>query len=138
MNRKDFQEIANIRRREAKVLLDHGNYSGSYYLSGYVIECALKACIAKKTQKYDFPPDKKTIGKIYTHNLEELVTGAELKRDLDNERIREPNFDIYWGVVKDWNESSRYKKYIRIEAKNMYEAVVSRNHGVFIWIRQYW
>ncbi|MET3133109.1 hypothetical protein AAKU55_003391 [Oxalobacteraceae bacterium GrIS 1.11] len=30
-------------RREAKVLLNAGNYAGSYYLMGFAIECAVKA-----------------------------------------------------------------------------------------------
>ncbi|MEL0589524.1 MAG: hypothetical protein U1V55_07060 [Planktothrix rubescens PR222] len=37
------------------MLLDNHQYSGAYYLSGYVIECALKACIAKKTQQLPIP-----------------------------------------------------------------------------------
>ncbi|MBI0577948.1 HEPN domain-containing protein [Neobacillus cucumis] len=48
--------------KDAKVLLDHECYDGAYYLSGYVIECALKACIAKYTKEFDFP-DKKLIDK---------------------------------------------------------------------------
>ena len=49
MNRGEFQEIANIRLRDAKVLLDNECFDGAYYLAGYVIECALKAWIAKNT-----------------------------------------------------------------------------------------
>ncbi len=47
MNRSDLQNLATIRLRDAEVLLDNGRYDGAYYLLGYVIECALKACIAK-------------------------------------------------------------------------------------------
>ncbi|MCP5119377.1 MAG: HEPN domain-containing protein, partial [bacterium] len=49
MNRTDFQNLALERLDDAKVLLDGGRYNGAYYLSGYVVECALKACIAKLT-----------------------------------------------------------------------------------------
>lgn len=58
MNRGDFKEIACIRFEEAKVLLDNQRYDGAYYLSGYVIECDLKACIAKQVKEFEFP-DKK-------------------------------------------------------------------------------
>lgn len=54
MKRSDLQKLARIRLKEAKVLLDNRQYSGAYYLSGYVIECALKACIAKQTRKERF------------------------------------------------------------------------------------
>ncbi|WP_367997183.1 HEPN domain-containing protein [Planktothrix pseudagardhii] len=69
MNRQDFQDLAETRRKEAKVLLDNHQYSGAYYLSGYVIECALKACIAKKTRKYDFP-DLKSVREIYNNRIQ--------------------------------------------------------------------
>jgi hypothetical protein len=54
MNRGEFQELAMIRLQDAKMLLDSECYDGAYYLTGYVIECALKACIAKKTKEFDF------------------------------------------------------------------------------------
>jgi hypothetical protein len=47
MNRNDFQKISRLRVKEAKALLDNGYPAGAYYLMGYAVECALKACIAK-------------------------------------------------------------------------------------------
>ncbi|HLF84399.1 MAG TPA: HEPN domain-containing protein [Blastocatellia bacterium] len=58
MNRNDLKLLAVTRLREAKVLLANGEYSGAYYLAGYVVECALKACIAKRTKRHDFPDRK--------------------------------------------------------------------------------
>ena len=55
MNRIDFQEIAELRLRESKALLAAGFPDGAYYLAGYAVECALKACIAKRSQEHDFP-----------------------------------------------------------------------------------
>ncbi len=60
MNRWELQKIAKIRKKEVKIMKDNNCYSGTYYLCGYVIECALKACIAKKTKSCDFP-DKKVV-----------------------------------------------------------------------------
>jgi hypothetical protein len=45
---------------------------GAYYLAGYAVECALKACIAKETKRYEFP-DKKRVDSSYSHNLDLLV-----------------------------------------------------------------
>lgn len=54
MNRRDLKNLALTRLKEVEVLLKNRQYSGADYLSGYVIECALKACIAKQTQGFDF------------------------------------------------------------------------------------
>ena len=50
MNRADFQKLAEIRLEEAATLLNAGKFDGAYYLSGYAVECGLKACIAKQTK----------------------------------------------------------------------------------------
>src|SRR5262249_10273775 len=57
MTRADLQQLSRLRRREARVLLDAGHSAGAYYLVGYAVECALKACIARSTRRYDFPED---------------------------------------------------------------------------------
>ena len=72
MNRTDFQRLADMRIDEAKILLDQGKWAGAYYLAGYAVECALKACIAKLTSAEDFP-DKEFAAKCFTHNLDKLV-----------------------------------------------------------------
>jgi hypothetical protein len=72
MNRSNFIKLAELRLEEAKTLLDAEKFDGAYYLCGYVIECALKACIAKKTKRYDFP-DKATVQDSYTHDLIKLI-----------------------------------------------------------------
>jgi hypothetical protein len=56
VNRTDFQELADVRIGEAEVLVAQGKWDGAYYLAGYAVECALKACIAKLTNLHDFPP----------------------------------------------------------------------------------
>jgi HEPN domain-containing protein len=56
MNRRDFQKLALIRIADAQVLFQNGRYDAAYYLAGYAVECALKACIAKQTMRHDFPP----------------------------------------------------------------------------------
>ena len=77
MNRNELRELALIRLKEAKSLLDSRNYEGAYYLCGYAVECGLKACIAKKTNRHDFP-DKNTVNESYTHELSKLLRLAGL------------------------------------------------------------
>lgn len=137
MNRNDLRELALIRLKEAWVLLKNGNYEGAYYICGYVVECGLKACIAKQTKRYDFP-DRKTVDESYTHDLTRLVKIAGLGLDLDREIKSNPNFAVNWTIVKDWSETSRYEKHTDKEAQALYFAIANRKQGVLQWIKQYW
>lgn len=83
LNRTILQSLAYTRLDEARILLDNGKYDGAYYLSGYVIELALKARIAKLTDAHDFP-DKKFVNDNHTHELSVLLTNSELKKRISN------------------------------------------------------
>ncbi|MBI2761334.1 MAG: HEPN domain-containing protein [Chloroflexi bacterium] len=137
MNRRDFQELSRIRLREADALLAAGLYDGAYYLYGYVIECALKACIAKDTQRFDFP-ERDRVNKSYTHNLAELVIVAQLKSQLDAEVNADQQFARYWEIVKAWRETSRYSRMLPSDALEIEDAITHRRHGVMRWLRKYW
>lgn len=94
MNRADFQKLAALRVNEAKALLDNECYEGAYYLAGYAVECALKACVARKTKRYDFPPNEKTVREYYTHELEKLVKGAGLSSPLKAKENSDVQFSL--------------------------------------------
>jgi HEPN domain-containing protein len=126
-----------VRFQEARVLLQSGNSEGAYYLSGYAIECGLKACIAKQTKRHDFP-DRKTVADSYTHDLARLVRVAGLEPALNQEMQTDAVFSRYWTVVKDWSEESRYQGRTAQEARDLYQAISDRHHGVLLWIRRYW
>src|SRR6266496_6088155 len=118
MNRGDFQQLARIRIREAKVLLDSGNYEGAYYLAGYSVECALKACIAKQTKRYDFPPDVSTTReKIYTHDLKKLLEHAGLEPARKNDMAYNALLAANWTTTQEWSEEKRYEPEI-VEARS--------------------
>lgn len=137
MNRDDFQQLAKLRLREAKILLDNGCYEGAYYLAGYAIECALKTCIPKQTQRDDFP-DRKFVSDIYTHDLNRLMNLAGLEADY---RIRKADsvFERNWMIVKDWSEQARYEHGVSAAiANDYYSAVTSRRNGIMPWIRKWW
>ena len=136
MNRQDLKNLALTRLKEVEVLLENSQYSGAYYLSGYVIECALKACIAKQTHKFDFP-DKKTVMDSYTHDLEKLVKVAKLDTQLKS-LLSDNVFSVGWLIVKDWSEESRYQTHDRQKARAIYEAITDPNHGVLQWLQQHW
>lgn len=137
MNRSEFQNVAKLRVREAKVLLDNQRYDGAYYLLGYALECALKACIAKQFRRYDIP-DKKRVEQSYTHDLEKLISLAGLQNDFENEKRINGNFRANWAIVKDWSEQARYRTgRPAIEANDFYVACTGKRDGVLTWLKKY-
>ncbi len=137
MNRIDFQDLANVRIEEAKVLLDAGKWDGAYYLAGYAVECGLKACVARLTKVDDFP-DKDFAARCYTHSIERLVDLAGLKTLRDADMAADAALSRNWAVVREWDETSRYARYTRAEAESLYAAVADAGHGVLQWIRRHW
>jgi len=137
MNRTDLQKLSNMRIREAKVLFAAGEYSGAYYLAGYAIECALKACFAKGVKRYDFPA-KGSADKVFTHDLATLVKHADLSAELEAERKANPKFSTYWAEVADWSEASRYSGWTKNQAESLLDAILTRKDGVMPWIKQRW
>lgn len=138
MNRSSFQEISKIRAKEASTLLNAGHYSGAYYLVGYAVECALKACVARQVKQYDFP-DKKLATEAFTHNLEKLIKIAGIDPDFEKDRKANPTLDLNWAVVKDWSETTRYELGItEAQARDLYSACTARKNGILSWIRKRW
>lgn len=137
MNRKDLKALALTRLREAKVLLANGEYSGAYYLAGYIVECALKACIARQTRLHDFP-DKNRADASWKHEPEPLVRAAGLQPSLEAESKADPQFRANWDVVKDWKVNSRYVGWDKKEAQDMVRAVSESRHGVLRWLKRHW
>ena len=136
LTRKDFQRLADLRAREASALLRTRNPTGSYYLSGYAVECALKACIAKMARRHEFPLKADYIRRLYTHNLEELLRLAELERQLENDMQANVALARNWGVVRTWNEESRYQS-SGLNGRDLFAAVTGPD-GVLPWIKQHW
>lgn len=134
--RKDFQNLARVRIREARKLLLEKEYSGAYHLVGVGVECALKACAAKTTQKFQFPD--RNSDKLYTHDLSQLVKLAGLALSLDAEKRASTSFEINWSIVNDWKVESRYEIITDVRARDMYSAATSKQRGVMQWIRKNW
>lgn len=137
MNRTDLQKLSHARIREAKILFNAGEYGGAYYLSGYAVECALKACFAKRIRRYDFPD--KNVRSVFIHNLPELVVVAGLKDELFSARSKNAKFAAGWDVVCKWTEESRYSSILmKGDADEILNAISRRKDGVLPWIKRYW
>lgn len=137
MDRKDLQVLSRIRVREAKALLRVGLHDGAYYLAGYAVECALKACIAKGTQRHEFP-DKKKVEASHTHNLRDLARLANLEDSRLHLARSDSIFRSNWDIVESWSEQDRYRRQRPENAQALVEAVDDRRHGIIAWIKLHW
>lgn len=137
MNRQNFKSLAAIRLQEAKLLFRNAKYDGAYYLAGYAVECALKACISRLTRQHDFP-DLETVKKSYSHDLAQLAKIAGLEIAMNRAFDLDSRFNVNWGVVKDWTESSRYDRHTSTEARDLLRAITDKKSGVMQWLRQRW
>jgi HEPN domain-containing protein len=138
MNRSDLQLLADLRAEDAKILLDARRFAGAYYLAGYAVECALKACITKQIREFDFP-DKKLITESYSHDLTKLLRLSGIGHLHDAEIKTNAAFENNWLVVKDWSEESRYEVAVaEAVARDMYAAVTDTANGVLTWLKTQW
>jgi HEPN domain-containing protein len=138
MNRAQFKKLAHLRLKEAKILLDNGQYSGAYYLCGYVIEYALKAYYSKNIKRSQFP-DLKAVQAMYKHRPDELIKAAGLyNKKFEDKKNKDKVFQSYWKIVSDWSEESRYYLHSPQKALDLYEAVSNSKNGILKWIEKYW
>lgn len=138
MDRSDLQEIAEMRIKDSEILIDRNAYAGAYYLAGYSIECALKACIAKQIRQHEFP-DKKFILDSYTHDLDKLLNGSGLKNELNIAGDINPELSVNWSIIKDWTIDSRYDQNIsRTRAQDLFDAIYDNTNGLLQWLRERW
>lgn len=137
MNRGDLQTLADERLEDALLLLANARYGAAYYIAGYAVECAFKACIAKLTRAEDFY-DKTLARKIFQHDPRELANYARLSAVIDQIGDADDVFEANWAQVCSWSEESRYESHTKTEAEQMVSAVADPAHGVMQCIKQYW
>jgi hypothetical protein len=133
----DLEKLAQLRLDDAVLLFESGRSSSAYYLCGYAVELALKACIAKLIQP-NVIPDKAFITAIYTHRFENLLSTAGLQPQFQADVKADPQFGAYWAIASKWTEESRYEFWDSMSAAAMIQSVHDPNHGVFQWVRRHW
>jgi HEPN domain-containing protein len=137
VKRNDLRALATLRLREARLLLNHRHWDGAYYLAGYAVELAIKACIARRTERFDFP-DKDRANKSWSHDLLPLLKTAALDGALRQEETRDADFLLNWNIVQGWEVDSRYNRNGEKEATDLIAAIEDRRHGVLRWLKQHW
>ena len=114
MKRKDLQELAALRMKEARLLLKANCPDGAYYVAGYAAECALKACIAKRTVRFEFP-DLNTAKESWKHDLIALTKTAGLHEELTGAIDRYPELNLNWQIVTNGNHRAVIKSGRRLK-----------------------
>ena len=137
MRRVDLQNLSIGKLEAAQVLADSNRWSNAYYLAGYSIELALKACVSKLIS-VDTIPDKNLINKVYTHNIGELVGLAGLKAEFNERKAADSIFAANWGICAEGSPDARYKDKSAAETTYLLAAISDKEHGVLPGIKNYW
>jgi hypothetical protein len=137
VNRIEWQQLAEERERDAQALILASQWSGAYYLAGYAVECALKACIAKLTNLHDYP-DKERVLKAYSHKINVLVDVADIETQRVFDMTANPVLGGNWLTVKDWDEQARSRLWTERQARKLLDAVSDTANGVLPWIKGHW
>ncbi len=131
--RSDLQGLAQARADDAKALLKARRYAGASYLAGYSIECAIKACIANQTKRYEYP-DKARWNNAYSHDFDRLIKIVPALVTAHTAARAHAAFETKWNLVVQWSEESRYDRTIAwLKARDMVNAVTDRPDGILEW-----
>ncbi len=142
VDKKKLQNLCMERLEDVEALLEARRWSGAYYLCGYVIECALKACLLRHLGEsgsiFDDPTYLKKLTECWRHDLTKLEKLAGLEAEFGSARSLNESLSNYWLVTKDWKATSRYQEMTEIQARALHEAVSHHPDGVFLWIQSGW
>jgi hypothetical protein len=135
--KNDLKTLSQARIDDAIVLYQAGKFSSAYYLAGYAIELAIKACISDLFHS-GVIPDKGLVNATYVHDIEKLINTAGLKPILQEQLKQDSQFAAYWGIACKWNEQSRYCVTDSVTATHLIASINDPNHGVLQWLKQHW
>ncbi|MGV3551268.1 hypothetical protein [Rhizobium sp.] len=137
MRKSEYQRLAQSKIDDAIVLQTHGRPSNAYYLAGYAIEFAIKACISRQFVANDIP-NPKLVRDIHTHDLAKLISLAGLQQELNEQIAASKDFAANWSIVKDWSEASRYDSFEADDSQYIISAITNPENGVLQWIKTHW
>jgi HEPN domain-containing protein len=137
MKRSDLRAMAQAKLDDATILLYHGRFSNAYYLAGYAVELAIKACIAAQISAETIP-DKDFIRKMYSHVFPELIGLAGLAAEFKRQKDANPAFAANWAIVSEWSPDARYEVHDPMSAQLIVQAITDTESGVLRWIKAFW
>lgn len=140
MDRTEFQSLSDERMLDTEHLLAGGRWSAAYYLVGYAVECALKACIVRYLENkpgaiFD---DRRFLDKCWTHEMQLLLAAADLTDDYNVSVSSNPALRRNWEILSMWKEKARYAATSEAKARELFDAVAEPTNGVLQWIKSRW
>ncbi len=130
--------MADERLDDARLLHANRRHAAAYYLTGYAVECPLKACIAKQIKRHEYPPSPDFSSKLFSHSLDGLLKLAQLQDSRSSQERASPIFKANWAVVGAWKVDSRYEAMTRGEASALIRAVGDMPDVMLEWIKTHW
>lgn len=138
---KELRKIARSRIKSSNILFNNRQYDAAAYLSGYALECALKAAICKKLSLNKYPEkgyEDKLINLFHSHDLEILLTLSDLRKSIFNMNLPPSQLSRNWStMVRLWKVNMRYDpigKITNSDASEMYNALMDGQEGIINWI----
>jgi hypothetical protein len=140
LNRQELQRLAGERLADAQVLVAGQRWSGAYYLAGYAVECALKACVLAYIESHMevIFTKRRYVEDCWTHEIEKLVKQAGLGDQLDSATTNDEDLERNWQAVKHWTEGSRYGTKSQQDAEELLAAITDPKAGVLTWLKGFW
>lgn len=133
----DLEKLAQMRIEDSILLLKANRPSSAYYLAGYSVELALKACISKLIQS-NVIPDKALIDATYSHKLDNLLSISGLRPQFQQDTKADAEFATNWAIASKWSVESRYDLWDPMSAATLLNAIADPTHGVFQWVKKHW
>lgn len=134
--RRQLQELAPLRLKEAETLYASILYDGCAYLCGYVVELALKARICAAFGVTDYPEKGSRLREaLKSHILDDLGLLAGMAHE------SRPVLLANWSLVNEWRPEWRYEpkgSYDRKSAEKLLDAVRAKPDGVLTCISARW
>jgi HEPN domain-containing protein len=135
--RDQLKALAKTRLKEAEALFAAGLYDGAAYLSGYVVELALKARICRILAIRDYPDTGKYKQVYATHDFDQLLFLAGLRSKM------QPNSSLFlkWSIASPWTPERRYSPvgtFTKQDAEDVLNAIRDPTDGILRWIKKHW
>ena len=138
MNRAELHQRADDWITAAETLLAAGQWSLAYYLAGYAVEFALKACVLSRMIETGWVfREKVQIKEVVTHDFHELARIAGLEGEL-RRRATDGAFQDNWDTATGWDVASRYQQKSEAEARSLLTAIRDQDNGVLPWLTTFW
>lgn len=135
LTRNQLKNSAISKLKSVKILINAGDYDTAVYLSGYVVEYALKAVVCKRLCLDSYPDDGNMQSVFRSHDFDRLLTLSGLSKEISVSG--DPKLFQNWSDLYTWNPSIRYNPvgtYVKIEAERKIEALEEKPNGLLSYI----